>query len=111
MLSSVAAERPRRANFVYGSAKAGLDAFGRGLGEALRPDGVRVLVLRPGFVRTRMTAGLRPAPFSVDPEAVAAVAVDALRRGDEVAWVPAALRWVMLAARALPAPLFRRIQR
>ena len=61
-LSCVAGERPRRSNFVYGSSKAGMDAFYTGLGEALRRHGGRVLVVRPGFVRSRMTEGLRRAP-------------------------------------------------
>ena len=78
-LSSVAGERARRANFVYGSTKAGLDAFYTGLTEALREFGVRVTVVRPGFVHTRMTEGRTPAPLSTTPEAVAAVVVDAVR--------------------------------
>ena len=67
ILSSVAAVRPRRANFVYGAAKAGLDAFGRGLADALHGSGVRVLLVRPGFVTGRMTAGLPPAPLAATP--------------------------------------------
>ena len=64
MLSSVAAERPRRANAVYGASKAGLDALAQGLGDELHEQGVRILVVRPGFVHTRMTRGLAPAPLS-----------------------------------------------
>ena len=109
VLSSVAGERPRRSNFVYGSTKAGLDAFFTGLREALRPDGVRVLVVRPGFVRSRMTEGLPAAPLSTTPAAVA----EAVRRGlverRDVVWVPSTLRWVMSALRHMPAPLFRRL--
>lgn len=108
-LSSVAAERPRRSNFCYGSTKAGLDAFYTGLTEALRPCGIRVCVVRPGFVHTPMTAGLRPAPLSVTPEQVAEVIVDAVAHGREQAWVPAPLRYVMSALRHLPRPLFRRL--
>jgi decaprenylphospho-beta-D-erythro-pentofuranosid-2-ulose 2-reductase len=108
-LSSVAAERPRRSNFVYGSSKAGLDAFFRGLGDALRGSGARVVVVRPGFVRTRMTAGMTPAPFATTPEAVADGVVRALETGAETVWVPAVLRWVMTVLRHLPAPLFRRL--
>ena len=63
-LSSVAAERGRAANFVYGSSKAGVDTFAQGLGDSLHGTGVHVLVVRPGFVRTRMTAGLPEAPFA-----------------------------------------------
>jgi decaprenylphospho-beta-D-erythro-pentofuranosid-2-ulose 2-reductase len=108
-LSSVAAERPRRSNFCYGSTKAGLDAFYTGLTEALRPCGIRVCVVRPGFVHTRMTAGLSPAPLSVTPEQVAEVIVDAVAHGHEQAWAPAPLRYVMSALRHLPRPLFRRL--
>jgi decaprenylphospho-beta-D-erythro-pentofuranosid-2-ulose 2-reductase len=109
VLSSVAAERPRRSNFVYGSAKAGLDAFATGLGDALRGSGVRVLVVRPGFVRTRMTAHLPPAPMSTTAEAVATAVVSAVRRRAETVWVPAGLRWVMSALRHTPRAVFRRL--
>lgn len=106
-LSSVAAERPRRANFVYGSSKSGMDAFFRGLGDALRGTGARVVVVRPGFVRTRMTAGLAPAPFATTADDVADGVVGALETGAETVWVPAKLRWVMTVVRHLPGPLFR----
>ena len=109
VLSSVAGERPRRSNFVYGSTKAGLDAFFTGLREALRPDGVRVLVVRPGFVRSRMTEGLPAAPLSTTPEAVAEAVRRALVERRDVVWVPSALRWVMSGLRHVPAPLFRRL--
>jgi decaprenylphospho-beta-D-erythro-pentofuranosid-2-ulose 2-reductase len=108
-LSSVAGERPRRSNFVYGASKAGMDAFYTGLREALRPAGVRVLVVRPGFVRTSMTAGLKPAPLAVDADAVARLVVDALAAGKETVWAPPPLRWVMSALRHVPAPIFRRL--
>ncbi|MGB8198849.1 MAG: decaprenylphospho-beta-D-erythro-pentofuranosid-2-ulose 2-reductase, partial [Pseudonocardiaceae bacterium] len=108
-LSSVAAERARRGNFCYGSTKAGLDAFYTGLTEALRPCGIKVSVIRPGFVHTKMTAGLKPAPLSVTPEQVAEVIVDAVTHGREQAWAPAPLRFVMSALRHLPRPIFRRL--
>ncbi len=109
VLSSVAAERPRRSNFVYGSAKAGLDAFATGLGDALHGSGVHVMVVRPGFVATRMTAHLEPAPLSTTPEAVAAAVVNGLRRRRETVWVPPALRLVMSVLRHLPRAVFRRL--
>lgn len=109
VLSSVAAERPRRSNFVYGSSKAGLDAFFLGLGDSLRGSGARVMVVRPGFVRTKMTAHMKPLPFATTPEAVAAAIAAGLARRDDVVWVPAKLRWVMSGLRHLPRPLFRRI--
>lgn len=109
VLSSVAGERPRRSNFAYGSTKSGLDAFFTGLREALRPDGIRVVVVRPGFVTTKMTEGLSPAPLSVDADTVAEVAVDGLRSGKETVWAPPPMRYVMSALRHVPAVLFRRL--
>jgi decaprenylphospho-beta-D-erythro-pentofuranosid-2-ulose 2-reductase len=109
VLSSVAAERPRRANFVYGSSKAGLDAFAQGLGDALHGTGVHVMVVRPGFVRTRMTAGLEEAPLATTPEAVATAIELGLRRRSETVWVPGTLRVVMSALRHLPRAVFRRL--
>jgi decaprenylphospho-beta-D-erythro-pentofuranosid-2-ulose 2-reductase len=108
-LSSVAGERPRRSNFVYGSTKAGFDAFYTGLGEALRPWGGRVLVVRPGFVHSRMTEGLDPAPLAVTPRQVAQAVVAAVAAGREQVWVPRAMRPVMSALRHVPRPLFRRL--
>lgn len=107
--SSVAGERARRSNFVYGSTKAGMDAFYSGLTEAVRPSGVHVTVVRPGFVHTKMTEGHTPAPLSTTPEAVAAVVVGAVRTRKELVWAPAPLRFVMSALRHVPRPLFRRL--
>ena len=109
VLSSVAGVRPRRANFVYGSTKAGLDAFARGLREALRGSGAFVTVVRPGFVHTRMTAHLSPAPFSTTADAVAAVVLDAVAHRRGVVWAPAPLRSVMGVLSLLPQPVFRRL--
>lgn len=108
-LSSVAGERPRRSNFVYGSSKAGFDAFYTGLGEALREVGGRVLVVRPGFVRSKLTDGLEPAPLSVPPEEVARAVVAAVASGAEQVWVPRKLRPVMSGLRHLPRSVFRRL--
>lgn len=109
VLSSVAGERARRANFVYGSSKAGLDAFAQGLASSLVGSGARVLIVRPGFVRTRMTAGMSPAPMATTADEVAAVIVRGLEKGAEVVWAPPPLRWAMVVLRHLPTPLFRRI--
>lgn len=108
-LSSVAGERARRSNFVYGSSKAGFDAFYTGLGEALRQHGGRVLVVRPGFVASRMTEGLAPAPLATTPEEVADAVRQAVTAGREQVWVPARMRYVMSALRHLPRPVFRRL--
>jgi decaprenylphospho-beta-D-erythro-pentofuranosid-2-ulose 2-reductase len=107
VLSSVAAERPRKSNYVYGSSKAGLDAFAQGLGDALIGSGARVMIVRPGFVHTRMTAHLPPQPLSTTPEAVAAVIVRGLERGDEIVWAPAPLRYLFAVMRHLPRGLWR----
>ncbi|OKJ59856.1 short-chain dehydrogenase [Streptomyces sp. CB02009] len=109
VLSSVAGERARRADFIYGSSKAGLDAFAQGLGDALHGTGVHVMVVRPGFVRTRRTAGRAEAPLATTPEAVAGAIELGLRRRSETVWVPGALRMVMAAVRHAPRPLFRRL--
>lgn len=110
VLSSVAGERARRANFVYGSSKAGLDAFFQGLGDSLVGTGAHVLIVRPGFVTTKMTAGLPKAPLSTTADDVARVIVDAIASGKEQAWAPAALRYVMAGVRHLPRPLFRKLK-
>ncbi|MDQ3680173.1 MAG: decaprenylphospho-beta-D-erythro-pentofuranosid-2-ulose 2-reductase [Actinomycetota bacterium] len=110
VLSSVAGERARRSNFVYGSSKAGLDAFFQGLGDSLVGTGVKVLIVRPGFVQTKMTAGLPTVPFSTTPEEVASSIVRGLETGAEEIWVPRPLRLVMSVLRHLPRPLFRRLK-
>jgi len=109
VLSSVAGERARKANFIYGSTKAGLDAFTQGLGDSLHGSGVHVMVVRPGFVESKMTVGLDKAPMSTTPEAVADAIVVGLRKGSEMIWVPAQLRYVMAGLRHLPRPVFRKV--
>ncbi|ALV33989.1 decaprenylphospho-beta-D-erythro-pentofuranosid-2-ulose 2-reductase [Streptomyces sp. CdTB01] len=109
VLSSVAGERARRSNFIYGSSKAGLDAFAQGLGDALHGTGVHVMVVRPGFVRSKMTEGLPETPLATTPESVATAVELGLRRRSETVWVPGALRVVMSALRHVPRGLFRRL--
>lgn len=109
VLSSVAGERARKANFVYGSSKAGLDAFYQGLADSLVGTGVGVLVVRPGFVRTRMTVGMKEAPFTTTPDAVAQAVVAGLGRGATTVWAPGILRWVFTVMRHLPRPIWRRV--
>ena len=108
-MSSAAGERVRRSNFVYGSTKAGLDGFYLGLGEALREHGIGVLVVRPGFVRSKMTRGLEEAPLAVTPEEVAEAVVSGVRHRRELIWVPATMRAVMSGLRHVPRPLFRKL--
>lgn len=109
VLSSVAGERVRSANPVYGGSKAGIDGFAQGYGDLVAADGVHVLVVRPGFVHSAMTAGLRPAPFATTPEVVAAVTVKALRARRRMVWAPPLLRLVFSVLRHVPAPVWRRL--
>jgi decaprenylphospho-beta-D-erythro-pentofuranosid-2-ulose 2-reductase len=109
VLSSVAAERARAGNAIYGAAKAGLDALAQGLADATAGSGVRVLVVRPGFVKTRMTEGLKPAPLATTPEAVADATVRALAGRAHTVWVPPTLRPLFAVLRHLPRPLYRRL--
>ncbi|MQA08445.1 MAG: decaprenylphospho-beta-D-erythro-pentofuranosid-2-ulose 2-reductase [Pseudonocardiaceae bacterium] len=108
-LSSVAGERVRRSNFLYGSTKAGFDGFYLGLGEALRPHGPKVTVVRPGYVKTKMTDGMDEAPLAQTAEQVATVAVDGARKGKDLVWAPAQFRFVMSALRHVPRPIFRKL--
>jgi decaprenylphospho-beta-D-erythro-pentofuranosid-2-ulose 2-reductase len=109
VLSSVAGVRVRAANAVYGASKAALDGLAQGIGDALHGDKVRVVVVRPGFVRTRMTRGLRAPPGASTPDAVAKAVTAGLASGAQTIWAPGALRWLMLVMRLLPSSLMRRI--
>lgn len=109
VLSSVAAERARAGNAVYGAAKAGLDALAQGLADATAGTGVRVLVVRPGFVTTKMTEGLPPAPMATTAAAVADATVLALDGKAHTIWVPGRLRYLFSVLRHLPRPVFRRL--
>lgn len=108
-MSSVAGERVRRSNFLYGSTKAGLDGFYLGLGEALRPEGIGVLVIRPGQVRTRLSAHVAEAPLTVNKEDVAVAAVNAVAKGRDIIWVPTPFRFIMMVLRHIPRPIFRKL--
>ena len=109
VLSSVAAERPRANNAIYGAAKVGLDALAQGVADQVAGSGVRVLVVRPGFVATRMTAGLKPAPLATTPEAVAQATARALAGRAQTIWVPRGLRVIFAVLRHLPRALYRRL--
>jgi short-subunit dehydrogenase len=111
VFSSVAGVRVRRANYVYGSAKAGLDGFAGGLADALHGSGVRLLIARPGFVIGRMTQGMTRAPLSSTPQQVAAATARALARGRRTVWIPWALRPLFFAMRLLPQFIWRRMPR
>lgn len=109
VLSSVAGERGRAANFVYGSSKAGLDTFAQGLGDSLAGSGVRVTVVRPGFVHSKMTRGLKSTPFATTPRQVAELTVAGMRAGKHTVWAPTILRYVFSVLRHVPRPVFRRL--
>ena len=109
VLSSVAGERARKSNFVYGSSKAGLDAFAQGLGDSLVGTGVRVVIVRPGFVHSKMTEGMDAAPLSTTPDTVAESIAQAIASGREIVWVPSPLRLLMAAFRHLPRPVWRKV--
>jgi short-subunit dehydrogenase len=111
VFSSVAGVRVRRANYVYGSAKAGLDGFASGLADALHGTGVRLLIARPGFVIGRMTQGMAPAPLSSTPAQVAAATARALARGRRTVWIPWTLRPLFFGMRLLPQFVWRRMPR
>ena len=111
VFSSVAGVRVRRANYVYGSAKAGLEGFASGLADALHGTGVRLLIVRPGFVVGRMTTGMDPAPLASTPQQVARAAMRALRKGRRSVWVPWALKPMFAGLRLLPQSVWRRMPR
>jgi short-subunit dehydrogenase len=109
--SSIAGARVRRANYVYGSAKAGLDGFCSGLADALNGSGVRLLVMRPGFVIGRMTEGMAPAPFSRTAPQVADATMRALRGRRRSVWFPWQVGALAVVMRLLPRPIWRRMPR
>ena len=111
-VSSVAGERGRASNYVYGSAKAGFTAFLSGLRSRLAASGVDVVTVKPGFVYTRMTDGMDlPARLTATPKEVAAAVVAAIRRHRDVIYVRRVWRPIMFALRAIPERLFKRLRR
>jgi decaprenylphospho-beta-D-erythro-pentofuranosid-2-ulose 2-reductase len=109
VFSSVAGLRVRPENAVYGAGKAGLDGFANALADELHGSGVHVMIVRPGYVHTKMTEGREAAPFATTPEAVAADVVDGLRKRRRVVWSPAKLRAVFGGLKVLPGPVWRRV--
>jgi len=109
VFSSVAGERGRKPVVLYGAAKAGLSRYLEGLDHRFRSSGLRVVCVKPGFVRTGMTAGLPEPPFAGDPEDVARVVMRALDRGTPVVYAPAIWRLIMAVIRALPRSVMRRV--
>ncbi len=109
VFSSVAGDRGRKPVVLYGAAKAGLSRYLEGLDHRHRASGLRVVCVKPGFVRTGMTAGLPEPPFAGEPEEVARRVERALDRGTPVVYVPGIWRWVMLVVRMLPRFVMRRV--
>jgi NAD(P)-dependent dehydrogenase (short-subunit alcohol dehydrogenase family) len=109
VLTSVAGDRGRKPVVLYGAAKAGLSRYLEGLDHRFASRGLKVIDVRPGFVRTSMTAGLPEPPFAGDPEPVARRIVGAIDRGAPVVYVPGIWRWVMLVIRHLPRAVLRRV--
>ena len=109
LFSSVAGERVRRANVAYGATKAGIDAFAQGLDHMLAGLGASVLIVRPGFVRTKMTSGMPDAPMSTTAERVGRAVARAVGGKKRIIWVPGILRWVFTVLRHLPTWLWRRL--
>jgi len=111
VVSSVAAERIRPDNYLYGATKAGLDGWAIGAAHARRKSAVRVMVVRPGMVRTRMSEGMKEIPFTTDAEDVAACIVNNLHRRRVTVWSPPTLKYLMMVLRHLPLRLFWAISR
>ena len=110
VFSSVAGERGRKPVIIYGAAKAGLTRYLEGLDHKHSLEGLRVITVKPGFVKTSMTAGLPAPPFAGDPDTVAARVLSAVDRGSPIVYAPAPWRWIMTIIRALPRFVMRRIQ-
>ena len=107
VIGSVAGDRGRQSNYVYGAAKAGLDAFAEGLAHRLHGSNLKVVTVKPGFVDTPMTAHLdRSGPLWAKPEAIAAAIDRAVARGQRIVYAPWFWRPIMAAVRAAPRPLF-----
>ncbi|MCB9566470.1 MAG: SDR family NAD(P)-dependent oxidoreductase [Myxococcales bacterium] len=109
VFSSVAGDRGRKPVILYGAAKAGLSYYLEALDHKFHAQGLRVVTVKPGFVKTGMTAGLKPPPFAGEPTAVARRVVGAIDRGSPVVYAPAIWRWVMLVIRWLPRFVMRKI--
>lgn len=109
IISSFAQTRPRVDNFIYGSSKAGLDFMARGLNEKLQGTGVSICILRPGFVRTRMTKLMPEAPFSVNADSVGKLAVKLLRDDESIGYAPSILKYVASVFKVLPSSIFGKL--
>jgi short-subunit dehydrogenase len=109
VFSSAAAVRVRRVTYLYSGAKAGLDRLCLGMADSLEGTGVRLQVVRPAAVRTRMTSGLAPTPFTTGANEVADNIMRGLASDDRVIWSPPILRYVFVLVRLMPPSLWRRL--
>lgn len=109
VLSSVAAVRVRRSMYLYSGAKAGLDRLCQGMADSLEGTGVTLHLVRPGVVRTKMTTGLKPMPFTTGPNEVAENVLRGLARNERIIWSPPILRYVFTVLRHLPQPIWRKV--
>jgi short-subunit dehydrogenase len=110
-ISSVAGERGRASNYIYGSAKAGFTAYLSGLRNEMFPHGVQVLTVLPGFVRTRMTENIKtPAPLTAEPEEVAHAIWAGIQKKKNIVYVRWFWRWIMLIIRNIPEGIFKRMK-
>ncbi len=108
VITSVAGIRPRQGNYVYGATKAGLDFYAIGLSGQLAGTGVTLSVLRPGFVFSKMTLGLKPAPFALNPQQVAKLSIKGLSRRKEIIYAPGLLKYIFFFIRFLPRSIIDR---
>ena len=109
VFSSVAGDRGRKPTVLYGATKAGLSRYLEGLDHRYRMNGLRVVCVKPGFVKTSMTAGLKPPPFAGEAQEVARIVLRAIDRGTPVVYAPPIWKWVMAVVRLLPRFVMRRV--
>jgi decaprenylphospho-beta-D-erythro-pentofuranosid-2-ulose 2-reductase len=110
VFSSVAGDRARKPVILYGAAKAGLTHYLEGLDFKFRSQGLKTVLVKPGFVKTGMTAGLPAPPFAGEPEGVAHIVLKAIDRGTPVVYAPGIWRWVIMAIKCLPRAVMRKIR-
>lgn len=108
-ITSVAGVRTRAESMIYSSSKAGMDAFSQGLGDALIGTGARCVVVRPGFVHTQMTEGMKPAPFATTPDKIADCVISGLQKNKEIIWAPSIMMPLFMTLRHLPRFVWRKV--
>jgi short-subunit dehydrogenase len=109
VISSVAGDRGRQSNYVYGTAKAGVSAFLQGLRNRLAKSGVKVVTIKPGFVDTPMTAAVKKGPLFAKPAVVGRGVYEAMKQGKDVVYLPFFWRPIMLVVKSIPESVFKRL--